>query len=70
MSFEVEGMSTRLLKLNEVCHKLSVSRSFIYRHMKLGRFPRAVELGRNCVRWREADIDAWIEQKLPAASRS
>lgn len=63
-------MSTQLLKLKEVCHKLSVSSSFIYKHMQLGRFPRPVELGPRCVRWRESDLDKWIEEKFSEASLS
>lgn len=61
-------MNTRLIDLKEVSHKTSVGKSWIYAEMREGRFPRPVKLAERCVRWREADIDKWIEDKFAKAS--
>jgi prophage regulatory protein len=46
-----------------------MSMSTIYRKRSIGEsLPRVVKIG-NALRWRQSDIDAWIEDQLePAAS--
>lgn len=53
----------RLLKLGEVCHKTSLGSTFIYQQIKKEQFPKAIKLAEKCVRWRESDIDAWIDRR-------
>lgn len=61
-----EGPSARLLKLAEVQHKTSLSRSTIYRMIGRGAFPRPMQVTASIVRWKEQDVDAWIESIPPA----
>ena len=63
-------MSERLLTLKEVCSRLSMSRSALWRlrmdidytGRKLGaNFPPSVSLpGSGTIRWREAVLDRWV----------
>lgn len=54
-------MSERLLPISEVCERVGLKRSTIYKRVAAGTFPRALELGPTCVRWRESEIRAWID---------
>ena len=51
----------RLLTRREVEQTLGVGKSFIYRRMAEGLFPRPVRLGAQCVRWRPEDIEEYIK---------
>jgi prophage regulatory protein len=59
-------MSDVLLRLPEVISQVKLSRSTIYRRIEEGTFPRPRNLGTGCVRWRQSEIDAWIDT-LPVA---
>ncbi len=52
-----------LLPIREVLRRLNISRSTLYRWIKLERFPRPLELGPQVVRWRESEVTAWIDSK-------
>ena len=56
----------RFLKLKEVMARTSLGSSTIYRRMKEGTFPKPKQLSEACVRWRESDIDKWMDD-LPSA---
>lgn len=58
-----------LLRLADVKEQTKLGSSTIYRRIKAGTFPRPRELGENCVRWRQSEIQAWIAG-LPAAGAS
>jgi prophage regulatory protein len=53
-------MEIRLLAMNEVIRRVNLSRSTIYRKMKLGTFPAPLDLSENRIAWPESDIDAWL----------
>lgn len=54
-------MSDRFMKKREVCERLGVSISSLYRSIKEGKVPRPVSIcGRNVSGWRESEIDAVI----------
>ena len=52
----------RLLKINEVMDRTSLSRSTIYALIEKGKFPSQRKLGRKCSRWVESEIDAWTRE--------
>jgi prophage regulatory protein len=58
-------MSDRLLKLSEVAQKISMGRTWIYDQIKADSFPKPLQLSPSAVRWRESEIDAWIEAQSP-----
>ena len=56
-------MIYRLLKLEEVLCYTGLSRSEIYRQIQEGMFPRPVRVGKRAVRWRESEVEGWIEER-------
>jgi prophage regulatory protein len=62
----------RVINLREVQRLNSLSRASIYRGIAAGTFPRPIRLtpaGRR-VGWREADIQAWLNDPLGWRSTS
>lgn len=54
-----------LLTVDDLAEQLGLSVSSIYRMRSIGEsLPRAAKLGSRAVRWRQADVDAWIEAHL------
>jgi len=53
-----------MIRLPEVCRRLSVSRSTIYMMVAQGRFPKPVPVGLRAVAWIESEVDAWIENRI------
>lgn len=56
----------QLLRLPQVCERVGLSRSEIYRLISLKRFPRSVPLGERVVAWSAEEVEAWIEEKIAA----
>lgn len=55
---------TVLLNLAEVAARLRLSKSTVYRLLGENRFPEPRRLSRARVVWAEADIEAWLDQKV------
>jgi len=54
-----------LLTAQDLADQTGMSMSTIYRKRSIGEsLPRAVKLGGHAVRWRQSDVDAWIEEQL------
>ena len=51
---------SRLLKLNEVLERTSLSKSGLYRKMEKGEFPGRVQVGSRGVAWHEFEVEGWI----------
>jgi len=58
----------RLLTLATVCAELGIARSPFYQWRQLGRAPRCIKLPNGELRFRRADLDAWIEQHTDGAA--
>lgn len=56
----------RLLRLDEVLRICAVSRSFVYREIAAGRFPRPVRVGPRAARWRLQEVTAWMDSRPEA----
>jgi prophage regulatory protein len=52
-----------------VTRKTTIGTTKIYELLKTGSFPSPVRIGPQMVRWRESEIDRWIE-KLPRVGGS
>lgn len=50
---------TQLLNVSELQNRLQLSRASIYRHVKAGRLPSPVRLGKHC-RWVESEVEQFI----------
>jgi prophage regulatory protein len=59
-------MGATLITIAEVAGRVSLSRSEIYRRMKLGVFPQRVRLGPKRIAFLESEIDAWMEERIQA----
>lgn len=56
----------RLIRRKTVEDKTGLSRSGIYDLVKAGRFPQPVPIGAKAVAWIEAEVDAWINERIAA----
>lgn len=54
----------KFLRLNDVKALTGLGRSTIYKYIKLGAFPDAVKLGGRSVAWVEAEVLAWIAERI------
>nr|WP_041271227.1 AlpA family transcriptional regulator [Frateuria aurantia] len=60
--------AARLIRIAEVERTTGLKRPTIYRHMAAGTFPASIKLSPSCTAWSEAEVQAWIAQRI-AASR-
>jgi prophage regulatory protein len=63
-----EVQHNRFLRINEVLHRVPISRATWYQGVKNGIYPAQIRLGRRTAVWREDEIDALIE-RISAESR-
>ena len=58
----MEDMPTeRFLRRQDVEGLVGLKHSALYRWMKTGDFPRPVRLGARAVRWRQSDVQEWMD---------
>ena len=57
-------MAERFLPMREVLHRVSLSRSQIYRLMAAGTFPKRVPLGSTRKAHLESEIIAWQDARI------
>ena len=71
---ELEGplMQTtfRLLPRREVESMTGLSRTSIYRLMRLGQFPEPVRVGPKAVRWSEEELVSWLASRPKATGQA
>lgn len=58
----------RIVRRREVQRTTGLSRSSLYRLIASGSFPASIQLSANAVGWLEAEVSAWIADRV-AASR-
>lgn len=56
-------MQQKILRLKKVQEVTGCSKSFIYRHMRLGNFPGRVRLAVRAVGWYQSDIEEWMNSR-------
>lgn len=54
---------SKALKIHEVISKTGLSRSYIWKLEKVGKFPKRFRVGLRAIRWSENEVDAWLEEK-------
>jgi prophage regulatory protein len=53
----------RIVRMKELKLLLGVSNATIYRHIKLNKFPKPIQLSTNIVGWRLSVVEAWINER-------
>ncbi len=61
---EATRPSRRALRVSKVLEKTGLSRTTLYRLLKIGQFPRSHKLSERVAVFDEGDIDAWLAQKF------
>ena len=61
---------SKLLKIPEVLERVRMSRSSLYRLMRLGRFPEPVRVGLKAVRFKSEEIDQYLADRPRAQGES
>lgn len=54
----------RLLRMPQVSERTGQGPSSIYEAIAAGKFPKPVKLGRRTSAWVEAEVDAWIAERI------
>jgi prophage regulatory protein len=57
-------VAERLIRLREVMAKTGLSRSYVYALAQKGQFPKPVKLSERSVAWIEAEVLAWIDERI------
>jgi prophage regulatory protein len=62
---KLSAITTRVLRLGDVCTKTGLKRSTIYVLMSNGTFPRSFSLvpGGRARGWLEASVDEWLAER-------
>ena len=63
------SVTNNILRLPDVKRKTGQSRSTIYDKVQRGEFPAPVKLGERAVGWVEAEVDAWVKDRIEARDR-
>ena len=53
----------RLLSRDEVEQAIGLKRSQLYTLMRKGIFPEPIRIGERAVRWRESDLQAYVDSR-------
>jgi prophage regulatory protein len=56
----------RILRLPEVCQVTGLKRAMIYRLQQRKSFPQSVKITDHAVGWIDAEVQAWLEQRIAA----
>ena len=59
---EPDERPERLIKLAEVCRRVGLGKTMVYKLIKEGRFPAPYKISPFASRWSEAEIVAWIAE--------
>ena len=58
----------QLFTLDEVCERVSLSRSTVLREIDRGRFPAGLKVAPKAVRWRESTLAQWENEREEEAT--
>ena len=53
----------RVIRLQEVCDIVGLSRATLYRMMRESRFPRQIKLSQQAVGWRLEAVLLWLQER-------
>lgn len=59
----------KMMRLKDVCARLSVSKSHVRRLVKDSNFPQPIKLGPRASAWPEAEVDSWVSRRIEESRR-
>lgn len=62
------GVHMKILRIKEVCSRVSLSRTLVYDMVARRNFPPAIRIGARASGWLESEVDAWIKARAEARS--
>jgi prophage regulatory protein len=65
-----ELVAIRILRLPEVCQVTGLKRAMIYRLQQRKSFPQSIKLTDHAVGWIDAEVRAWVTQRIGARRSS
>jgi prophage regulatory protein len=63
-------MPLQVLRLPQVCRVTGLCRSMIYQLEAERRFPRRIKIGVRAVGWVEAEVQAWLADRIESSRGS
>ena len=63
---EAAAGAIRILRLPEVCQATGLKRAMIYRLQQRKRFPQSVKITDHAVGWIDAEVQAWLDERVAA----
>ena len=60
----MKSTDLRLLRISDVCARIGIHRSNVYRLVAAGKFPRPITIGERSSAWLSDEIDAWLAQRV------
>ncbi|WES69655.1 AlpA family transcriptional regulator [Superficieibacter sp. HKU1] len=57
-------MAVNLIRMSEVLNRTTYGKSWIYKLISQGRFPKPVKIGERSIAFIESEIDEWIKQRI------
>ena len=67
-SITPKNLVERALRIRDVCNRVGVSRTHLYRLVARGIFPAPIRLSERVSVWRESEINGWLHQKFSSAT--
>ena len=64
MANEIQGRPLSVLRLPEVMERTGLSRSSVYAMASTDRFPHPIKLSDRASAWIEAEVEAWIRERM------
>ncbi|WP_270804178.1 helix-turn-helix transcriptional regulator [Aeromonas sp. QDB02] len=64
--YSLNSPTTRFIRVREVIKKTGLSKSSVYDLMAQGLFPQTVRLGGRSVAFIEAEVEAWMAERIAA----
>lgn len=58
----------RLLRIDEVMHRVGIRTTSIYKLMREGQFPQGIKLAYRTVVWSESSINRWVAETVARAA--
>ena len=63
-------MVIKILRIEQVAGQTGLSRSSVYKQMRLGLFPKVIKLTARSSGWKESEVQGWIQERLDESRRT